>query len=87
MCKYLHLSNTSSPILKAALNHSKVLAELDVNSWFKIMNRILDFGEINFQNIDNCDIDTKLKEIFCEKMGVRKIMVSYRREIRDSLSV
>ena len=64
MCKYyLHLSNTSSPILKAALNHSKDLAELDVNSWFKIMNRILDFGEINFQNIDNCDIDTKLKEI------------------------
>ena len=72
MCKYLHLSNTSSPILKAALNHSKVLAELDVNSWFKIMNRILDFGEINFQNIDNCDIDTKLKEIFVRKWESEK---------------
>ena len=73
MCKYhSHLSETSSPILKAALEQSVLLAGINVNSWFSVFSRVLEFGKLNFQDIKNSSVEDKFKSIFVKKWEAEK---------------
>ena len=73
MCKYYsHLSKSSSPILKAALNHSKFLAGLGFNSWYNGINKILKFGAIESENIDSCNIGSIFNRLFLKKWKFEK---------------
>jgi hypothetical protein len=73
ICKYYsHLNNTCSPILKAAWEQSKRLSELGVNSWYKTVNRIFEFGGIEADEIERCDLAAKLKHIFIEKWKLER---------------
>ena len=74
MCKYYqHLSNTTSPILKAAFDQSKVLSGLGVNSWFKAVSRVLEFGGVkDVNNIAHIDFETEFKRKYMEGWEAEK---------------
>ena len=67
LCKYYtHLVNTDSPLIKAALEKSKHLSELGINSWYKATSRIFEFAGIEIGEVGH-DLSTKLNYIFTEK--------------------
>ena len=67
MCRYFqHISNTTSPIIKAALDQSKALAGLGVNSWSKSMSRVFEFVGVNKAN-DSFNYEVELKKKYVEK--------------------
>jgi len=48
------------------------LADLGVNSWFNIVNIIFEFGGIEADEIEYCDLTTKFKDIFIERWKLER---------------
>jgi hypothetical protein len=72
MIKYFfHLRNSPSPLMSAALETSMNLSRLGVNSWFKGIERILKFCNLDYL-IYTCD----MREITCELSNLKKRLSS-----------
>ena len=65
MCKfYNHIVVSESPILKAALEESKLLSDAGTNSWYKVLKRICNYGQIAEEDFETADFEKSFKKVF-----------------------